>query len=328
MSRTQSATTKPRRHEGTKKKTQRHDELVDPLAQRRPDLCARVPSEAHLLNGAPMPRAGPDNPAPSHRRTRFFVPFVSLVSCVSFVAPAPAGADVSAFLDKPILSVRLVVEGRETTDTALTQVIETQPGRPLTMAQVRETVPHLFSLGRFEDVRVDATLENGRVALRYELSPVHPVTTIRFAGAAGPGIDRGALRQVIVDRYGVSPPAGRAADMKRLLEDALAERGYLHPAVTINAETEHSPERATLVFTIQPGDRTRVGTVEVVGRPPVTPAELLRRLHIASGAPYLREDIRHRIDRYVDERHNRGYYETRVVPAVALADGDRIANLT
>ena len=239
-----------------------------------------------------------------------------------------AQADVSAFLDKPIASVRLVVEGRETADSTLTQVIETQPGQPLTMAQVRETVTHLFSLGRFEDVRVDATLENGRVALRYELSPVHPVTTIRFAGAAGPGIDRGALRQVIVDRYGVSPPAGRAADMKRLLEDALAERGYLHPAVTINAETEHSPERATLVFTIQPGDRTRVGTVEVVGRPPVTPTELLRRLHIASGAPYLREDIRHRIDRYVDERHNRGYYETRVVPAVALADGDRIANLT
>jgi outer membrane protein insertion porin family len=240
----------------------------------------------------------------------------------------PAHADVSAFLDKPIASVRLVVEGRETTDSTLTQVIETQPGQPLTMAQVRETVTHLFSLGRFEDVRVDATLENGRVALRYELSPIHPVATIRFAGAAGPGIDRGALRRVIVDRYGASPPAGRAADMRRLLEDALAERGYLHPSVTINAETEHSPERATLVFTIQPGDRTRVGAVEVVGRPPITPAELLRRLHIASGAPYLREDIRRRIDRYVDERRNRGYYETRVVPAVALADGDRIANLT
>jgi len=251
-----------------------------------------------------------------------------LVFFVSVVAPAPADADVSAFLDKPIASVRLVVEGRETTDSTLTQVIETQPGQPLAMAQVRETVTHLFSLGRFEDVRVDATLENGRVALRYELSPIHPVATIRFAGAAGPGIDRGALRQVIVDRYGVSPPAGRAADMRRLLEDALAERGYLHPSVTINAETEHSPERATLVFTIQPGDRTRVGAVEVVGRPPITPAELLRRLHIASGAPYLGEDIRHRIDRYVDERRNRGYYETRVVPAVALADGDRIANLT
>ena len=47
------------------------------------------------------------------------------------------------------------------------------------MAQVRETVTHLFSLGRFEDVRVDAALDGGRVALRYELSPIHPVDECR-----------------------------------------------------------------------------------------------------------------------------------------------------
>jgi outer membrane protein insertion porin family len=311
---------------------------------------ARVCEDADRFGGVAKRRARPDSDgctngpswypvrasARSGRRTEALRVFVSswqiwcAATCVlALLGPAiPAHADVSTFLDKPIASVRLVVEGRDTTDSTLTQLIETQSGQPLTMAQVRETVSHLFSLGRFEDVRVDATLENGRVALRYELSPIHPVTAIRFAGAVGPGIDRSALRQVIVDRYGGSPPAGRAADMKRLLEDALGERGYLHPSVTINVETEHSPERATLVFTVQPGDRTRVGAVEVVGRPPVTPAELLRRLRIVSGAPYLREDIRHRIDRYVDERRNRGYYETRVVPTVTLADGDRIANLT
>jgi hypothetical protein len=90
------------------------------------------------------------------------------------------------------------------------------------MAEVRETITHLFSLGRFDDVRVDATLEGERVALRYDISPIHPVTRIRFAGADAPGIDQGALRRAIVDRYGVSPPVGRGADMIRLLVTSAA----------------------------------------------------------------------------------------------------------
>ena len=86
----------------------------------------------------------------------------------------------------------------------------TAPGQPLSMVQVRETVAHLFSLGRFEGVSVDATLEDGRVALRYDLVPIHPVSRIRFAGPLGvPGIDEGALRRAVLDRYGVSPPLSR-----------------------------------------------------------------------------------------------------------------------
>jgi len=128
--------------------------------------------------------------------------------CLAVLGRAtPAVAAVDEYLGKTIGSVRLVIEGRETTDPVLTQIVETAVGQPLSMVQVRESIAHLFSLARFEDARVDATFENGRVALRYELSPIHPVTDIRFVGArAVPGIDTGALRRVIVDRYGGSPP--------------------------------------------------------------------------------------------------------------------------
>ena len=164
-----------------------------------------------------------------------------------------AGADVADYLGKPVGAVRLLVENRETADPALMKVVETKVGRPLSMAEVRESIGHLFSLGRFEDVRVDATLDGGRVALRYELVPVHPITRIRFEGPGGPDIDIGELRRSLTDRYGVSPALGRVADMTRLITDALSERGYLHPSVTSRTEIEHAPEHATLVFTIEPG---------------------------------------------------------------------------
>jgi outer membrane protein assembly complex protein YaeT len=238
-----------------------------------------------------------------------------------------AHADVADYVGKPIASVRLLLDGRETTEPMLTRVVDTAVGQPLSMAQVRETVTHLFSLARFEDVRADAALENGRVALRYDLISIRPVARVRFLGRLdAPGVDEGALRRAITDRYGVSPPLGRVADMRRLLEDALRERGYLHAVLTPRADTQGN--RTTLVFTVEPGARARIGKVTIVGRSTVPEAEFLSRLGLKEDAPYEQRALDARIERYVAERRSRGFYEDKVVPEAQLADADRIANLT
>jgi outer membrane protein insertion porin family len=240
-----------------------------------------------------------------------------------------ARAAVSDFVGKPIGSVRLLIEGRETSDPLLLQLVETRVGAPLSMAQVRESVTHLFSVGRFDDVRVDAALGDGRVALRYELSPIHPVTRVSFAGQLrAAGIDVGQLRRAVSDRYGASPAVGRAADMSRTLEDVLRELGYLHAQVTPRADLAHDPDRATLVFTIDPGARTAIGTLDIVGTPSVTEQQLVKELRVSIGAPYERDALNARIDKYVEGRRRRGYYEAKVTPTVRLSDDDRIAHLT
>jgi len=240
-----------------------------------------------------------------------------------------AHAAVADYLGKRVAAVRLVLEGRETADPALMQVVETQVGRPLSMAEVRQTITHLFSLGRFDDVRADATLEGGSVVLRYELSPIHPVVRIDFAGdVKAPGVDEGRLRRAVVDRFGVSPPLGRAAEAARLVADSLQERGYLHPTVTPRVDIGHAPERAVLVLTIDPGPRTTIGAVDVVGVPAAQRSALLADLRLAPGAPYEREALTARIARYIQDRRKNGYYEAKVTPSVALIDGGRVANLS
>ncbi|MBW8861153.1 MAG: hypothetical protein JF601_02120, partial [Acidobacteria bacterium] len=218
-----------------------------------------------------------------------------------------AAAAVEDYLGRTIAAVRLFAEGRETTDPILTSIVETAPGTPLSMAQVRESVAHLFSLGQFEGVSVDAALEDGRVTLRYELIPIHPVSRIRFTGLLdAPGVDSSALRRAVVDRYGISPPLGRVADMTRIIADALREHGYLRPTITPRPEIEHEPERATLVFAIDPGPRTVIGTVEIAGIPTVSRAELVNRLGIGHGAPYQADALNARIEKYVEDRRSHG----------------------
>ena len=276
-------------------------------------------------NGSPLHHGG-------HGGQKVIATLLRLILCVCGVlggGERRAAAAVSDYLGRPVGSVHLILEGRETTEPLLTQIVSTVAGQALSMIDVRETIAHLFSLGRFEGVTVDATIENGQVALRYELSPIHPVARIRFEGPLrAPGIEQGALRRALVDRYGVSPPVGRAADMTRIISDALRERGYLHAAITPRPVLEHAPERATLVFTIDPGARTIIGDVQIVGGPTVSTADLLSRLGVTAGTPYQREALNARIEKYIEDRRSKGYYEARIEPVVRLSADQQIADVT
>jgi outer membrane protein assembly complex protein YaeT len=245
------------------------------------------------------------------------------------LVPVQAAAEVAEYLGKPIASIRLQIEGRPIADDRLRRLVRLKEGSPLTMLVVRETVAHLFSLGEFEDVQVDATSRGDGVDLLFELAPIHPVTRVLFTGVAGvPGADEGRLRSAVLDRFGASPSPGRAQDIARLVEAELGRRGYLHPRVTPRLELEHAPDRATLVLAVEPGARTTVGAVEVIGAPGIPERELLERLGITPGVPYQPELLATRIENYLRGRRDRGYYEARLAALPRFADEDRTVNLS
>ncbi|HZR22229.1 MAG TPA: POTRA domain-containing protein [Vicinamibacterales bacterium] len=258
---------------------------------------------------------------------RLFV--VVLASCVSWSVPRSGSAAVTDYIGKPVASVRLVVEDHDTTDPALTQLVETAVGQPLSMLLVRESIVHLFSLGQFEDVRVDATLIGGRVALRYDLVPIHPVTKIRFTGdTQQPGIDESALRRAIADRFGATPPVGKTADLARVVTDALGELGYRRARLTPQVEISHSPEHAVVTFAIASGPRTTIHDITIDGTPSVAPEEFLRRLGLVRGGAFRRDELNQRIDRYIAERRSKGYYDAKVNASVRFVDEEQRADVT
>ncbi len=254
---------------------------------------------------------------------------VALAAAALTLGSAPASADVSDYIGKIVASVKLEVAGRETADPKILDVIETRPGQPLSMRDVRESVTHLFSLGRFDDVAVHAALEGGRVALRYALVPTRQVTKIEFAGRLRlPGVDADDLRRAVVERSGSAPSLRRSDEAARLIAEQLHRRGYLHALVTPRADVDRTSGRATLLFTIEPGARTRIGAIEVAGPPPAARQPILDELDVAAGRPYERERLRQRSDDYVASRRARGFYEASVGVAVQLVNEDRVANLT
>jgi outer membrane protein insertion porin family len=258
---------------------------------------------------------------------------VLLCSALALLCAPSADAEVADYLGKPVTSISLVLDGRETVDPALVEIVETRVGAALSMLDVRESITHLFSLGRFDDVRVDASVEGNGVALRYQLTALHQIARLEFVGGPGPealdrpGVDVAQLRRAVVERYGTSPPLGRINELSIVVGDMLRERGYREAVVTPRIEVDEASPRASLVFTVDPGPRTVVGDVAVAGTPMMSREDFLSELGLVVGAPYEPEALNTRIASYVDERRGRGYYQARVTPAVTFSDDGRLANV-
>ncbi|MGE3955866.1 MAG: POTRA domain-containing protein [Vicinamibacterales bacterium] len=249
-----------------------------------------------------------------------------LVLAALLAVAAPARADVTDYLGRPIAAVSVLVEGRVVTDPRVLALVETTPGRTLGMREVRESLTHLFSLAVYEDVQVKASLGTNGVSLVYELVPLHPVEEIAFSGGA-PGIEEGGLRQMLFERFGRSPRAARAADMARAIEDTLRDEGYLRARVTPRAAVEHQPDRTLLTFAIDPGTRARLGTITVEGTPGMPASALLAQLDLATGQPYERQRLLARIERHLNEMRRRSFYEARLSAIPVFSTDGRTVDL-
>jgi outer membrane protein insertion porin family len=260
---------------------------------------------------------------------RWIARVAAAVLLLSLGAPAPAAADAGDFIGKTIASVRVELEGRDVADMDVRAIIATAPGEALSMLAVRETVTRLFALGRYEDIRVHADLGANGLSLVYDLVPVHPVDKFEFTGVTGgAGVDTGRLKRDLIDRYGASPPVGRAPELVRVIEDDLRAEGYLRPSVTPHSVLRHAPDRATLVFDLQPGDRTRIADIEIAGDPGLTRTQLLDLLDVGPGDAYRPDALASMVSRYVDNRRARGYLEARLTTSSKFDDDDRAAHLT
>ncbi len=227
--------------------------------------------------------------------------------------PLGAGAQTAApqlpvagYVGKPIVEVRLVSEGRPTDDPASMALVETRVGQPLSMTAERASITHLFGLGRFEDVQVEAIDAPGGVALRYDLVPLHSVQRVDFRGAGG--LSEGLLRQTMTNRFGAAPPVGRAPEIARTLEQLYREHGYLRAAVRPHATQLHDPDRTVLEFEVDAGAQARIGTVAIEGVPAEGRDAFLREVHALPSAPYDPSEITSRLADYAKKLRKRGRY--------------------
>jgi outer membrane protein insertion porin family len=230
----------------------------------------------------------------------------------------PAGA----YVGKNVVSIAIVIAGRPSSDAMLMSAVQMKRNQPLDMSEVRETMTHLYTVGRFDDVEVEAETVAGGVAITILLEPIHVVTKVEFRGELG--LSEGALRDRMIERFGSTPAIAQAADVASALQQLYADSGYLQasvkPAAPIIAQ---DPDRATLVFDVTAGPRVLIARAAVTGNPLEPAARVVQRLHFAAGEPYQPGDLRERIGAYLAWMRRQGHYQADIRDLAPRFNADR-----
>jgi outer membrane protein assembly complex protein YaeT len=249
------------------------------------------------------------------------------IAAALVTAPAAAQSIAGKYAGRPIEEIRLLIEDVPSSQPTLLDLIEARTGEPLSIAGVRDSIAHLYSLGRYQDIQVEAVdAPGGGVRLTFNLIPLHDIQRIEFHGTLG--LSEGQLRSVVVERYGDSPSIGRVDAAARTLQQFYADEGYLRARVEARPDILHNPDRTVLSFIIDAGPRATIARTEVNGDPLVPQEEFLRRIGATTGTVFARPRLQQKLDEYIRRLKGRRFYEAQGSLRVVEGENGRTIDLT
>ncbi|MCE2514176.1 MAG: BamA/TamA family outer membrane protein [Acidobacteria bacterium] len=246
-------------------------------------------------------------------------------ACVAMLAATgPVSAQIDGLIGRRVVAVDFVSDGRPADDPAAAELVETRIGEPLAMRQVRESLTHLYSTGRYGGVRVEATPRPAGVALRYVLPPLALIERVRFRGQLGVPADdlELAVRQAFGAVFGVEAIDPLVGTLRRYLR----RRGFFRPR--IEPDVARDGAQGELRIDLDAGPRAVIERVPISGvSSPALNRRLLDRLQLRRGLPYDGAELDRRLSEYEAELRAEGFYEARLSHDVEERDGGRTVNV-
>jgi outer membrane protein insertion porin family len=254
-------------------------------------------------------------------RQRHIVIAALLLGCGA-VSPAFAqvATPVSALLGRSVTAVSVVVEGAADPSMIFTDLLEVRVGDTLRGDAVRESLSHLYNLGRYDDVAVVAEPDGAGVRVVFALTPTHPIDRIEFRGALG--LDRRTLERAVLEQFGGRASAARMDAAREAVTRLLIDEGYSRPNVVPTLEQTHEVHRSTLVLSVDAGPRQTVGSVQVQGASPLGRADLTTNIGLSPGAPYRRRATEDALRQVAERLRSLRFYEASASHFATSVGGD------
>lgn len=232
----------------------------------------------------------------------------------------PAAAQVGALAGQRVVDVRIDASGVPVSDPAVLSLVETRVGDALRMADVRQTIDHFVTMGRYDDIQVYGEPAGDGVRLRYVVVPIARITALRFDGALG--LEAEVLRTELDDQFGAMPTTGRLSDMAAAIVTRYRAHGYPAAQVTPRLVPGRRAGEVTAIFTVVPGRQIVVGRATITGD--AGGASMLPQLGAESGRPFDRERFEQRLREAEDALRDQGYYEAVLAPTLTDRDDGTI----
>ena len=173
-------------------------------------------------------------------------------------------SDVTEFIGRRVTRVDVVIEGAPNSNVAeMRSLVDVAPGQDYSPVRIHDSLLRLYHSGLISGARVEGTKEgdNG-VAIRFVVKPQARIDNVIFDGT--PIFPQVELRA----RLNQLDPGERLSvgSVSRGLGDLTAyysARGYLQAKISYDVRLDPTATRATIVYTINPGEQATVSTYKL-----------------------------------------------------------------
>lgn len=165
----------------------------------------------------------------------------------------------------------------------LPEQLAQQPGKPLNIDNVHESLRQLFATGLFETVEVAAMPDQDGVDLIFRGAPRSFIGTVWVDGARGPTMNS-QLQRASQLNAGTRFTDAKLATAIAQMRETLAQNGYFEPEITHFITPHPNEQLVDITFKVVSGPQARVGQVEVTGDSGMSVSSFRHYAHLRSNA--------------------------------------------
>jgi outer membrane protein insertion porin family len=184
-----------------------------------------------------------------------------ILLCISAGIVSGAAEDYEG---KPVASITFEPTPAPFSASELAEILSLKKGEPLRLTAVKESIERLFATGRYDDIVVDAKLENGQVAITFLTKGSWFVGQVEVRGASAPP-SSGQLVNSTELKLGAPFRAESLDAGTSNLKKLMASNGLFEPDVASRVTHEDRIQQANIHFEIVPGRRAQFGPPVIKG---------------------------------------------------------------
>ena len=159
--------------------------------------------------------------------------------------------------------VSITVKGNQRIDTAaISLVIKSKAGEPLSQEKVSQDIKEIYKLGYFEDVKVESEKSDSGIILTYEVTERPIVREIRIVGSKE--IKDEKIREAIILKPNSVFSAKDLTSSEKKVKKLYTDEGYYLAEVSAKSEKRGKNE-LRLVFTVSEGKKVLIKTIRFEG---------------------------------------------------------------
>lgn len=241
-------------------------------------------------------------------RARAWPGTAGMVAVLLALLPGSALAlqtDVATLVGEPVASVKVEAYHPRLQPEA-SAAVSLRPGDRYSVEAVRESLQNLYALGSVADVEVLARESPDGLAVTFRLEPRILLTEIRLPDELPVG--EGEARRALTVRPGSPLDAGAPERQARLLQQALADAGYLMAEVSAEIEPGQERGRGALVFAVEAGPRARLEGLTIEGDTGMPVEEIREILGLRQGDPFRPARLQEGLDELAEQLYERHYF--------------------